>query len=80
MKNICFAVLTFVRDETIVITLLSVQPVSPAMAEQIVAGEKDWLLSERIWSDEKCFQSINGDLNFYLDEDTRLPIFLMSVK
>ncbi len=44
------------------------------MAEQVNAGQADYFLPGGIWSDEECFQSIQPDQNFYIDENGRLVI------
>ncbi len=44
------------------------------MAEQNKAGESDYFLPGGIWADEECFQSIDPDQNFYIDENGRLVI------
>ena len=44
------------------------------MTEQVDAGEGDYFIPGGIWSEEGCFQSIDADQNFYLDEDNQLVI------
>ena len=44
------------------------------MTEQVEAGEGDYFIPGGIWSDEECFQAIDADQNFYLDEDNQLVI------
>ena len=44
------------------------------MTEQVHAGEGDYFIPGGIWSEEECFQSIDADQNFYLDEDNQLVI------
>ena len=44
------------------------------MAEQMKAGEGDYFLPGGIWPDEDCFQSIEADQNFYIDDSGRLVI------
>lgn len=44
------------------------------MAEQNNAGEANYFLPGGIWAEEECFQSIDPDQNFYIDENGRLVI------
>ena len=44
------------------------------MTEQVQAGEADYFIPGGIWSEEECFQSIDADQNFYLDEENRFVI------
>ncbi len=44
------------------------------MAEQVNAGEADYFLSGGIWPDEECFQSIDENQNFYINENGQLVI------
>jgi len=44
------------------------------MAEQIGTGEADYFLPGGIWPDEECFQSIQPDQDFYLNESGQLVI------
>ncbi len=44
------------------------------MAEQNNAGEADYFLPGGIWADEECFQSIDPDQNFYINENGQLVI------
>jgi len=44
------------------------------MAERINAGEGDYFLPGGIWSDEECFQSIEEDQDFYINEAGQLTI------
>ncbi len=44
------------------------------MAEQNNAGEAEYFLPGGIWADEECFQSIDPDQNFYIDENGQLVI------
>ncbi len=44
------------------------------MAEQNKAGEADYFLPGGIWPEEDCFESIDPDQNFYIDENGRLVI------
>lgn len=44
------------------------------MEEQVAAGEADYFIPGGIFSDEECFQAIDPDQDFYLDENNRLII------
>ena len=44
------------------------------MEEQVAAGEGDYFIPGGIWSEEECFQAIDADQNFYLDESGSLVI------
>ena len=44
------------------------------MTEQVQAGVADYFIPGGIWSEDECFQSIDADQNFYLDEENRLVI------
>lgn len=44
------------------------------MAEQMDAGTGDYFLPGRIWSDEECFQSIDPEQNFYVNDSGQLVI------
>lgn len=44
------------------------------MAEQMKAGEGSYFLPGGIWSDEECFQSIQPDQNFYVNDSGQLVI------
>ncbi len=44
------------------------------MAEQINAGQADYFLPGGIWSEEECFQSIDPEQNFYINESGQLVI------
>ena len=44
------------------------------MEEQVEAGEGDYFIPGGIWPEEECFQAIDADQEFYLDEDGRLVI------
>lgn len=44
------------------------------MSEQMKAGEADYFLSGGIWPEEDCFQSIEDDQNFYINESGQLVI------
>ncbi len=44
------------------------------MAEQIKAGQADYFLPGGIWAEEECFQSIDPDQNFYINESGQLVI------
>lgn len=44
------------------------------MTEQVQAGEADYFIPGGIWAEDECFQSIDADQNFYLDEENRLVI------
>ena len=42
--------------------------------EQVAAGEADYFIPGGIWSESECFKEIDGDQNFYIDENNRLVI------
>ena len=44
------------------------------MEEQVAAGEGDYFIPGGIWSEEECFQAIDPDQQFYLDENGDLVI------
>ena len=44
------------------------------MEERMNAGEGDYFLPGGIWSEEECFQSIDEDQDFYIDEAGQLVI------
>lgn len=44
------------------------------MEEQVEAGEGDYFIPGGIWSEEECFQAIDADQSFYLDESGSLVI------
>ena len=44
------------------------------MAEQMKAGEANYFLPGGIWSDEECFQSIEDDQSFYINNSGQLVI------
>ena len=44
------------------------------MEEQVAAGEGDYFIPGGIWSEEECFQAIDADQSFYLDESGSLVI------
>jgi len=44
------------------------------MSEQINAGEGNYFLPGGIWADEECFQSIDPEQNFYINENGQLVI------
>lgn len=44
------------------------------MREQVAAGEADYFIPGGIWSESECFKEIDGDQNFYIDENNRLVI------
>ena len=44
------------------------------MEEQVAAGEGDYFIPGGIWSEEECFQAIDPDQEFYLDENGDLVI------
>ncbi len=44
------------------------------MAEQSKAGKGDYFLPGGIWPEEECFQSIDPDQSFYINEEGRLVI------
>ena len=44
------------------------------MEKQMAAGEADYFLPGGIWSDEECFKEIDGDQNFYINENDQLVI------
>lgn len=44
------------------------------MAEQNSAGEGNYFLPGGIWAEEECFQSIDPDQNFYINESGQLVI------
>lgn len=44
------------------------------MEDQVAAGEADYFIPGGIFSDEECFQAIDPDQDFYLDENNRLII------
>jgi len=44
------------------------------MAEQMNAGEANYFLPGGIWSDEECFQSIDPEQDFYINESGQLVI------
>jgi len=48
--------------------------VKAQMAEQISAGEADYFLPGGIWPDEECFQAIDPDQNFYINDNGKLVI------
>lgn len=44
------------------------------MEEQVEADEGDYFIPGGIWSEEECFQAIDADQSFYLDESGSLVI------
>ena len=44
------------------------------MTQQVEAGLADYFIPGGIWSDEECFQHIDPDQNFRLNEDGDLVI------
>ena len=44
------------------------------MEAQVEAGEGDYFIPGGIWPEEDCFQAIDADQEFYLDESNRLVI------
>lgn len=44
------------------------------MTAAVEAGEADYFVPGGIWSDEECFESIDPNQNFYVDEDGDLVI------
>ena len=44
------------------------------MEEQVEADEGDYFIPVGIWSEEECFQAIDADQSFYLDESGSLVI------
>ena len=44
------------------------------MEEQVEAGEGDYFIPGGIWPEEDCFQAIDADQSFYLDESGSLVI------
>lgn len=44
------------------------------MEEQVAAGQAVYFIPGGIFSDEECFQAIDPDQNFYIDENGRLVI------
>lgn len=44
------------------------------MEEQVAAGQADYFIPGGIFPDEACFQAIDDEQNFYIDEDGKLVI------
>ena len=44
------------------------------MTEQVEAGLADYFIPGGIWSEEECFQEIQADQNFYINDQNQLVI------